>query len=441
MLGGVGVGGGGGGGAVSSPLSQEVDSEKLGQGGSSNGTSNSTNGVAGRESTISEENDGGGFGQNLSGSGGRVRAKSGSGLTGDKMCGLAGSGDSGGDISDSRVPNVTASRHHPYRRARGPSGTSVSGIAGFVHSGNGSNSGGGGGATVGVTVGVGAGMEGVEIAGLVKGVNGLSGCGGTAGEFEGLTVIDLAADGKEEELVNMMRLYGGDPNQTDERGRTALHFAAAAGHSGVIRRLIEFGADLTAADANGNTALHLAVLSNRLDSVLVLLRAGADVSRLDRYHRTPADLVKSRLKHIASRIATDAREKLITELHQIIDILYFYMVPVTPPERIFPISSPNPSSTEQQQQQQHQQHLQSRGSSMREFNNAGSMSGGGTGDDEIGGGATSDLHASSRRRRSRVGGSGSGATVIDLDLLTAKLLKLSTTRGEEGGGSGGLNVI
>ncbi|KAJ3114382.1 hypothetical protein HDU96_002138 [Phlyctochytrium bullatum] len=110
---------------------------------------------------------------------------------------------------------------------------------------------------------------------------------------------------------------------------------------------------LDAPDSNGSAPLHLAALSGRLDCVLTLLRAGADPTAGDRFGRTPLDLVKARMRLIAGRTVKTtfgvrrlgeeegigetgangaqldydpkvARERLILELRQMVDILQFY---------------------------------------------------------------------------------------------------------------------
>ncbi|KAJ3196268.1 hypothetical protein HK101_009533 [Irineochytrium annulatum] len=134
---------------------------------------------------------------------------------------------------------------------------------------------------------------------------------------------------------------GVDPTSTDSRGRTALHFAASAGRAAVLDVLLSRAAGSSIGgcaaavplvelpDSNGNTPLHLAVLANHLDCVLALMRAGADPRSVDRFKRTPVDLVESRIRLIAGRgvrstVAGVERERLIAELRQIVGILQFY---------------------------------------------------------------------------------------------------------------------
>ena len=87
----------------------------------------------------------------------------------------------------------------------------------------------------------------------------------------------------------------------------------------IVQLLIERGANIALQDLNGNTALHLAVISNHTEVVLELLKSGADPEVMDHFHRSPLDLVKSRLR-ILSRLSgmeTDQTEQLVINLRQV----------------------------------------------------------------------------------------------------------------------------
>ncbi|KAJ3211353.1 hypothetical protein HDU67_004587 [Dinochytrium kinnereticum] len=258
--------------------------------------------------------------------------------------------------------------------------------------------------------------------------------------------------------TDMTSLHAPDP-----KGRTALHLAAAGGHVEIVQALISRMPNdesrrglLDAPDLNGSAPLHLAALSGRLDCVLGLLRGGADPAVGDRFGRTPLDLVKARMRLIAGRSVKTtfgvsfgggvgdfegggdpkaAREKLISELWQMVDILVFYAKPVTTdtPGRSTDITT-NPSA------------------SLTRSTSSVSLT------------TTSAQHqdwpatfllSSHRQRPPRnrgvsepVGGrSHTPGASLDLEALTAKLMVLSTRQGgkgrmeveeeEEGGGGGG----
>jgi hypothetical protein len=136
-------------------------------------------------------------------------------------------------------------------------------------------------------------------------------------------------------FVEAYLLSGGDPNAADSKGRTALHFActtsspspssslssstSTSATKDMLNLLLSYGANPDLKDSNGNTPLHLAVCSNKMDMVLGLLKGGADFGVLDKWHRSPMDLVQSRLKHLGDRadVGVGARSVLVGELLEV----------------------------------------------------------------------------------------------------------------------------
>ncbi|KAJ3089288.1 hypothetical protein HK102_006734 [Quaeritorhiza haematococci] len=159
------------------------------------------------------------------------------------------------------------------------------------------------------------------------GSNGLRAALSRALQPQTYALLDAAAAGNMEDVKSALAALA-NPNVADRRGRTAMHFASVGGHVEVLDLLLAAGGDVSVSDANGNTPLHLAVVSNRLECVLRLLHAGrsigmnlretmqacspetyllyvligADVVATDKFHRTPLDLVQSRLRLITDRL-------------------------------------------------------------------------------------------------------------------------------------------
>ena len=86
----------------------------------------------------------------------------------------------------------------------------------------------------------------------------------------------------------------GNPNQTDEEGRTAMHYAAINGNLQIIAILIKGGAKLDPKEKLGNTPLHLAADANHVEAAQLLLDVGAAVDPENKNGMTPLMIAASR---------------------------------------------------------------------------------------------------------------------------------------------------
>eukprot|EP00434_Breviolum_minutum_P001419 symbB.v1.2.001248.t1/scaffold63.1/size477159/19 len=102
----------------------------------------------------------------------------------------------------------------------------------------------------------------------------------------GQTALDHAVQGKHQEIVDYMLA-----DVTLLNFRRGLWPAVQNGDEVLVRRLLEETHDLTECDARGASLLHVAVKRQALPVILELLRHRAEVNALDRYGRTPLDLL------------------------------------------------------------------------------------------------------------------------------------------------------
>lgn len=86
----------------------------------------------------------------------------------------------------------------------------------------------------------------------------------------------------------------GNPNQTDEEGRTGMHYAAINGNLQIIAILIKGGAKLDPKEKLGNTPLHLAAEANQVEAAKLLLDVGAAVDPENKNGMTPLMIAASR---------------------------------------------------------------------------------------------------------------------------------------------------
>ena len=103
-----------------------------------------------------------------------------------------------------------------------------------------------------------------------------------AKKFEGLTALQVAANGGYLEVVGRLLTAKADVNAepSESYGRTALQAAAGAGHVEIVERLLIAKADVNAigAQLSGRTALQAAAGAGSLEVVERLLTAKADVN-------------------------------------------------------------------------------------------------------------------------------------------------------------------
>jgi ankyrin repeat protein len=94
--------------------------------------------------------------------------------------------------------------------------------------------------------------------------------------------------------VEQMVGTGGNPNQTDEEGRTGLHICAMNGNVPIARILLRAGAKLNVTDRLGNTPLHLAAERSQNEIAELLIDAGAKLDIENNSGMTPLMIAASR---------------------------------------------------------------------------------------------------------------------------------------------------
>lgn len=108
---------------------------------------------------------------------------------------------------------------------------------------------------------------------------------------------NVARAAAKNDAETVRRLVGGgdgNPNQTDDSGRTALHYAAINGNLQIIAILVKASAKLNVTDALGNTPLHLAADRGQTEAATLLLEVGAEVDPQNRDGMTPLMIAASR---------------------------------------------------------------------------------------------------------------------------------------------------
>ena len=106
--------------------------------------------------------------------------------------------------------------------------------------------------------------------------------------------VARAAHQNDAALVRSLIANDGNPNQTDEEGRTALHYGALNGNLTIIAILIKASAKLDVKDRLGNTALHLAADRNQAEAARLLLDVGAPVDADNKNGMTPLMIAANR---------------------------------------------------------------------------------------------------------------------------------------------------
>jgi ankyrin repeat protein len=97
--------------------------------------------------------------------------------------------------------------------------------------------------------------------------------------YEGVSVLQLAARKGHSAVVSTLLQAGADPEAVDKLGWTALHSAAGNGNDSVVDQLLAAGADATVQNNNGWTALHRAAEGGHHTIVRQLMEAGVDVNK------------------------------------------------------------------------------------------------------------------------------------------------------------------
>ena len=69
-------------------------------------------------------------------------------------------------------------------------------------------------------------------------------------------LIILVCQNEPTHIAELLACDTGDPNITDNQGRTAMHYAAEQGKTGLISYMASKGGDVNARDKDGRTPLH-----------------------------------------------------------------------------------------------------------------------------------------------------------------------------------------
>ena len=92
--------------------------------------------------------------------------------------------------------------------------------------------------------------------------------------IKGATILHEAVDAEQPDIVQLLLLYGVNPDMRARGGLTPLHIAVSKCSVGCVRALIENGADLLIRDEQGQDAIAKAELrSKKREAVLKLLRS------------------------------------------------------------------------------------------------------------------------------------------------------------------------
>ena len=106
--------------------------------------------------------------------------------------------------------------------------------------------------------------------------------------------VARAASQNDAPRVRSLLASDGNPNQTDDEGRTGLHYAAINGNLTIIAILIKASAKLDVRDKFGNTPLHLAADRNQVEAARLLLDVGAPVDAENKNGMTPLMMAANR---------------------------------------------------------------------------------------------------------------------------------------------------
>ena len=91
---------------------------------------------------------------------------------------------------------------------------------------------------------------------------------------KGFTLLHEAVDADQPDVVQLLLLYGLNPDVRVKGGLTPLHMAVSKCQVGCVRALIENGADITVRDDQGQDAIAKAELrGKKYESVLKILRS------------------------------------------------------------------------------------------------------------------------------------------------------------------------
>ncbi|XP_041460204.1 poly [ADP-ribose] polymerase tankyrase-2-like [Lytechinus variegatus] len=121
----------------------------------------------------------------------------------------------------------------------------------------------------------------------------------TAPELQGKTPLQLAIFAPCKSIVELLLLYGANPNCKDEHRNTPLHHVAARGHMEIAKLLIDHGAILTARNTLRYHPLHRACGAGATPEMIeLLLENGAFVNSTTSLLETPAKCLLSHWQEV-----------------------------------------------------------------------------------------------------------------------------------------------
>lgn len=101
----------------------------------------------------------------------------------------------------------------------------------------------------------------------------------------GRSLLVIAIENKQQDIVKLLLKYGADPNQATKAGFSPLARAVAVGNPKVIEILTASGAEFTQPD--DHTILHAAIMQDQVQRVKLLLSSGVSLNNQDYHGSTP----------------------------------------------------------------------------------------------------------------------------------------------------------
>jgi ankyrin repeat protein len=120
-------------------------------------------------------------------------------------------------------------------------------------------------------------------------------------DYNGDTMLHLAAMKGNKEIVDFLLENGADPLTKDKFGATALHLAAITGHDNTVKSLTdspEGRITINSQDNKGDTALILAARKGHTDTVKILLERGANPSLTNKQKESATTLATPKCKQM-----------------------------------------------------------------------------------------------------------------------------------------------
>jgi ankyrin repeat protein len=116
----------------------------------------------------------------------------------------------------------------------------------------------------------------------------------TSTNTKGQTLLHIACEKNDDNLVDFVIEQRANPNSQDNQGITPLHLAAKNGNQYITTALIKNGANLDIQDNQGIAPIHLAAQAHSEEVVKILHEKGADLNKLDQASNTVAHYAYSK---------------------------------------------------------------------------------------------------------------------------------------------------